>query len=96
VREICEFIGEEFTATMVEVLGTVRLDATDVDARDPGVASFIDLYAGRMLTQLGYEREARPARQRLAEALPIWPVNRVTMAAWRVTRGAALNRQAKS
>ena len=96
VHEICEFIGEEFTATMAEVLGTVRLDATDVDARDPGVASFIDLYAGRALTHLGYEREARPARQRLAEALPIWPVNRVTMAAWRVTRGAALNRQVKS
>jgi hypothetical protein len=92
VREICAFIGESFTAAMAEVLADLHLDPPDVGG-DRAVASFVDMYAGRTLFELGYEREVRPARERFAQVLPIWPVNRLTMTAWRVTRGAPLTRQ---
>ena len=96
VRDICAFIGVEFTAEMAEELATVRLQAPVFDMRDPGASSFIDLQAHRSLTALGYEREARPARQLLSQAMPMWPVHRLTMAAWRVTRGVPLARQVRS
>jgi hypothetical protein len=95
VREICEFIGETFTAKMATILASVRLDATDIDRGDRGVSSFVDLYAARALMRLGYGREASGASERLVRALPLWPVNRVSMAAWRVTRGRPLSKQAK-
>jgi hypothetical protein len=97
LRAVCEFIGEDFTEAMAETLSTIRFDSAVLDpgAPDEHVASFVDLYAGRALTRLGYEREALPASRRLAQALPVWPVSRMTMAAWRVTRGAPLTRSAK-
>jgi Sulfotransferase family len=95
VNQVCEFIGVDITPTMCEVLAGVRLDASDGDDNDLAASSFIDLYARRELLQLGYERDAVPARQTLTQAFSAWPVNRVMMAAWRVTRGAALNRRAK-
>jgi hypothetical protein len=95
VREVCRFIGVEYTASMADVLATVRLEASSIDSRDSAVSSFIDLCAHRSLTALGYEREAQPARQLLSHTLPMWPVHRLTMAAWRVTRGAPLTRQVR-
>jgi Sulfotransferase family len=95
VHGMCEFVGVDITPTMCEVLSAVRLDLSDGDPADPSASSFVDLYARRELLQLGYERDAGPARQTLTQALPAWPVNRVMMAAWRLTRGAALNRQAQ-
>ena len=84
------------TATTVgDVLATVRLQGPAIDSSDPAVTSFIDLCTHRSLTALGYEREARPARQLLSQTLPMWPVHRLTMAAWRVARGAPLTRQVK-
>jgi hypothetical protein len=95
VRDVCRFIGVEYTAAMAEVLATVRLEARAADGSDPAVRSFIDLCAHRSLTALGYEREAQPVRQLLSQTLPMWPVHRLTMAAWRVARGAPLTRQVK-
>jgi hypothetical protein len=95
VRDVCRFINVEYTEAMADVLASVRLPAPVIDSSDPAVSSFIDLYAHRSLTALGYEREAQPARQLLTQTLPMWPVHRLTMAAWRVTRGAPLTRQAK-
>lgn len=96
VVAVCDFVGEPFTPAMADELTGVRFDAVDDDEREPAGESFVDMYTRRALRQLGYAREVQPARQQLARALPMWPVDRMTMAAWRVTRGGALSRRARA
>jgi hypothetical protein len=92
IEDLCAFIREELTLAMTAVLSTLRFP----DSVRCSAASLIDLYAGRTLEDLGYERVARPpARERVA-GITAWPLNRATMAAWRVTRGGPLTRRARA
>lgn len=88
----CAFIGERFLPPMADALRGVRLDgcntavAAGLSAPD---AAFLDRYAGCEMARLGYERTdpALTGRDRVAFGLATWPLNRMSMAAWR-TLGA--------
>jgi hypothetical protein len=107
VEEVCAFLNEDFVPPMASALTTMSVDC--VDAAHPGQRvpssschprgqmSFVDMYAGRELAALGYERmePSLTPRQWLTFRLVDWPLNRAAMAAWRAARRRPLARQAK-
>jgi hypothetical protein len=96
LRQVCDFLGETLTIEMTEALRAVRFDDAGTRwAHDPPGApvdrrvarSFIDTYARRQITALGYPSLGTTlgGRERVSFLLTDRPVNRVAMAAWRLT-----------
>jgi Sulfotransferase family len=88
----CSFIGEPFLPPMANALRTLALDACHGARVAPAIwglraphAAFLDRYAGSQMATFGYRRSSAPLtrRDRLAFGLSTWPLNRLSMAAWR-------------
>lgn len=93
---VCSFIGERFLPPMADALRGLRLDGCNAGPRPASIAdlsapdtAFLDRYAGCEMARFGYPRVGAPLtpRDRVAFGLATWPLNRLSMAAWR-TLGA--------
>ena len=102
---VCSFIGEPFLPPMADALRTLALDACDGTAVAPSMggvraphAAFLDRYAGSQMATFGYRRSSAPLtrRNRLAFGLATWPLNRLSMAAWRTLGARATTADARS
>jgi hypothetical protein len=90
---ICSFIGERFLPPMADALRGLRLDECNGAPRPGSVtaelsatdAAFLDRYAGWEMARFGYPRTnpALTRRDRLTFGVATWPLNRLSMAAWR-------------
>jgi Sulfotransferase family len=92
-ESVCSFIGERFLPPMADVLRSLQLDGRNRAARPAPItaelsapdAAFLDRYAGCEMARFGY-RSLGPLltrRDQLAFGLATWPLNRLSMAAWR-------------
>jgi hypothetical protein len=102
-QAVCSFIGERFLPPMADALRGLRLDACN-EARPASItglsapdAAFLDRYAGSVMARFGYRRSgaALTRRDRLAFGLATWPVNRLSMAAWRSLGSHATTAEAR-
>jgi hypothetical protein len=101
---VCSFIGEPFRAPMVDALRTLALDACHKAPATPSIAglraphaAFLDRYAGSQMATFGYKRSSArlTPRDRLAFCLSTWPLNRLSMAAWRTLGARATTADAR-
>jgi Sulfotransferase family len=92
VGAVCSFIGESFLPPMADALRGLGLDACNAASRPASFAdlsapeaAFVDRYVGPEMARFGYRRSgaALTRRDRLAFDLATWPLNRLSMAAWR-------------
>jgi hypothetical protein len=95
LRDICVFLREPFVPQMLTLEGAMRFGA-DRDEEDETStappsplaareAAFIERYAARQMTAMGYPSRLihLASRDRLAYALVDWPANVARAAAWR-------------
>jgi hypothetical protein len=101
---VCSFIGERFLPSMADALRGLRLDGRNGAPRSPSIAelsapgaAFLDRYAGCEMARFGYRWSGPPltGRDRLAFRLATWPLNRLSMAAWRTFGAGATTADAR-
>jgi hypothetical protein len=91
VRQVSAFLGEECQPSMERAFGTISFDAGGRALGGDGSGSlaevaFVDRYAGRRLRSFDYgplPTRLSPRRY-LSFVLLDWPLNRATMAGWRL------------
>ena len=86
VADVCAFLGEPMLPAVRDRLDQIRFEAgAETDEGSPD-AVFVDRYAGRALPAFGYPTgTARLSpRDRVAFQLLDRPINRASMAAWRI------------
>lgn len=87
LNDVCAFLGIEPSTEMREVLAS-KLAGVKAQAATAAQLAFVDRYAGPGLPAFGYEAgPASPSGRDRVTALVSRPVNRATMAAWRLTAG---------
>jgi hypothetical protein len=101
---VCSFIGERILPPMASALRGLGVDGCDAASPPASFAelsapdaTFLDRYAGSAMARFGYRRSgaALTRRDRLAFGLATWPVNRLSMAAWRSLGSHATTAEAR-
>lgn len=106
LRQLCAFLGEEYTPTMLTMEGAIRFGGEATEAPPPaaepsaaeaissGEIAFTQLHAGRALRAYGYL--PMPTRLTPGEWLRFcvvdWPANLAGMLAWRTVEATPLAR----
>ncbi len=86
VEHVAGFIGETCTPAMRDAIhdGVTHAEGTARPAVHPAARAFVERYAGPAMAASGYTPEGEGASRRLAFAIVGRPVNRASMAAWRI------------
>ena len=104
LRGLCGFLDEEYTPSMDVARRALRFDDMNEEvgqhshpASGSPMAAFVDTYADRELRAFGYEvtPAARHQRRSVSFYVVEKPLNRATMAAWRLWGPRRLRRRAR-
>jgi len=105
IRDLCAFLREELVPDMERTLATIAFGPGDTARPEPilpavsaSALAFVDRYAARDLRAFDYPAAAGgwlTTRDRLSFALLERPLNRASMAAWRLLEGRAMTRQVR-